>query len=206
YDAHDYIFFKVKDYQEAEIDYVLLEGKEVYLVGDKIEIEIITQNTKNILLRYVTKINGHEVEDTGFIASKYIKVKPKCPGKYTFDIYAKNVQCKEEYDVKKEVSIYVNEAIPITNTKVSLDSNDILVGKEITFEATSEGGKDVCYEFYIMEKGNWLRVQPYSKKNYYIFLPFTPGNYRVLVLSKSYYKNLNYEDYFDLEFQVKSQE
>lgn len=206
YDAHDYIFFKVKDYQEAEIDYVLLEGKEVYLVGDKIEIEIITQNTKNILLRYVTKINGHEVEDTGFIASKYIKVKPKCPGKYTFDIYAKNVQCKEEYDVKKEVSIYVNEAIPITNTKVSLDSNDILVGKEITFEATSEGGKDVCYEFYIMEKGNWLRVQPYSKKNYYTFLPFTPGNYRVLVLSKSYYKNLNYEDYFDLEFQVKSQE
>ena len=206
YDAHDYIFFKVKDYQEAEIDYVLLEGKEVYLVGDKIEIEIITQNTKNILLRYVTKINGHEVEDTGFIDSKYIKVKPKCPGKYTFDIYAKNVQCKEEYDVKKEVSIYVNEAIPITNTKVSLDSNDILVGKEITFEATSEGGKDVCYEFYIMEKGNWLRVQPYSKKNYYTFLPFTPGNYRVLVLSKSYYKNLNYEDYFDLEFQVKSQE
>ncbi len=204
YDAHDYIFFKVKDYQEAEIDYVLLEGKEVYLVGDKIEIEIITQNTKNILLRYVTKINGHEVEDTGFIASKYIKVKPKCPGKYTFDIYAKNVQCKEEYDVKKELSIYVNEAIPITNTKVKLDSDDILVGKEITFEATSEGGKDVCYEFYIMEKGNWVRVQPYSKKNYYTFLPFTPGNYRVLVLSKSYYKNLNYEDYFDLEFKVKS--
>lgn len=206
YDAHDYIFFKVKDYQEAEIDYVLLAGKEAYLVGDKIEIEIITQNTKNTLLRYVTKINGHEVEDTGFIASKYIKVKPKCPGKYTFDIYAKNVQCKEEYDVKKEVSIYVNEAIPITNTKVSLGSHEILVGKEITFEATSEGGKDVCYEFYIMEKGNWLRVQPYSKKNYYTFLPFTPGNYRVLVLSKSYYKNLNYEDYFDLEFQVKSQE
>ena len=108
--------------------------------------------------------------------------------------------------MKKEVSIYVNEAIPITNTKVSLGSHEILVGKEITFEATSEGGKDVCYEFYIMEKGNWLRVQPYSKKNYYTFLPFTPGNYRVLVLSKSYYKNLNYEDYFDLEFQVKSQE
>lgn len=206
YDTHEYIFFKVRDYQEAEIDYVLLEGKEVYLVGDKIEIEIITQNTKNILLRYVTKINGHEIEDTGFIASKYIKVKPKCPGKYTFNIYAKNAECKEEYDVKKELSIYVNEAIPITNTKIELNTNNISVGKEITFEATSEGGKDVCYEFYIMEKGNWIRVQPYSKKSYYTFLPYTPGNYRVLLLSKSYYKKVNYEDYFDLEFKVKPQE
>ncbi|MDV4149403.1 triple tyrosine motif-containing protein [Clostridium sp. AL.422] len=203
YDAHDRLFFKVKEYQEAEIDYVLLEGKEFYLVGDKIELEIITQNTKNILLRYVTKINGHEVEDTGFISSKYIKVKPKCPGKYTFEIYAKNVLCKEEYDTKKELSIYVNEAVQITNTKIKLDVNEVLAGKEVTFEVLSEGGKDVCYEFYIMEKGNWVRVQPYSKKNYYTFLPFTPGEYRVLVLSKSYYKKVNYEDYAYLEFEVK---
>lgn len=203
YDAHEHIFFKVKDYQEAEIDYVLLEGKEFYLVGDKIEFEIITQNTKNILLRYVTKINGHEVEDTGFISSKYIKIKPKCPGKYTFEIYAKNILCKEEYDVKKEVSIYVNEATPVTNTKIRLDIDEVVVGKEVTFEVTSEGGKEVCYEFYIMEKGNWVRVESYSRKNYYTFLPFTPGEYRVLVLSKSYYKKVNYEDYADLEFKVK---
>ena len=206
YDAHDYIFFKVKDYQEAEIDYILLNAKEAYLVGDTIEVEIITQNTKNILLRYITKINGHEIEDTGFISSKHIKVKPKCPGKYTFDIYAKNVLCKENYDVKKELSIYVNEAIPITSTKIKLECDNISVGKEVTFLASNEGGKDVCYEFYIMEKDNWLRVQPYSKKNYYTFLPFTPGHYRILVLSKSYYKEVNYEDYNDLEFEVKPQE
>ena len=202
YDAHDSIFLKVRDYQEAEIDYVLLEGKEFYLVGDKIELEVITQNTKNILLRYVTKINGHEVEDTGFISSTYINFKPKCPGKYTLEIYAKNVLCKEEYDTKKEVSIYVNEATQVTNTKVKLNNDEIKVGKEITFEATSEGGKEVCYEFYIMEKGSWIRVQPYSRKKYYTFLPFSPGSYRVLVLSKSYYKKINYEDYSDLEFQV----
>ncbi len=202
YDAHEYIFFKVKDYQEAEVDYVLLQGKEFYLVGDTIEFEIIAQNTKNILLRYVTKINGHEVEDTGFVKSKYIKAKPKCPGKYTFEIYAKNILCKEEYDIKKEVSIYVNEATPVTNTKIKMDIDKIIEGKEVTFEATSEGGKEVCYEFYIMEKGNWVRVQAYSRKNYYTFLPFTSGNYRILVLSKSYYKKVNYEDYADLEFKV----
>ncbi len=80
---------RLKIIQEAEIDYVFTFTKRIYLVGDLIELETIVQNTKNILLRYVTKINGHEVEDTGFIESKRLRVKPKCSGKYTFEIYAK---------------------------------------------------------------------------------------------------------------------
>ena len=187
YDVHDFVYFKVKDYQEAEIDYVLLSQKEIYLVGDLIELETIVQNTKNILLRYVTKINGHEVEDTGFIESKRLRVKPKCSGKYTFEIYAKNTLCNEDYDIKKEV----------------IKNKNIVVNNEVTFEVTSEGGKEVCYEFYIMEKGNWVRVQSYSRKNYYTFVPFSTGIYRILVLSKSYYKKVNYEDYISLEFKVE---
>lgn len=203
YDAHQFIYFKIREYQEAEIDYVLVKSKESYVVGDRIEFEIITQNTNNILLRYVTKINGHEVEDTGFVKNKYIRVKPKCAGKYTFDIYAKNELCREEYDVKKELSVYVSESIPVTETKIKVDTNNIKVGKEVTFVASSKGGKDVCYEFYIMEKGNWKIVQPYSRKKYYTFLPFVKGNYRILVLSKSYYKKVSYEDYFNLDFKVE---
>ena len=206
YDAHEYLFVKVKDYQEAEIDYVLLSQNEFYLVGDTIEIETIAQNTKNVLLRYITKINGHEVEDTGYIKSKTLKVKPKCPGKYTFEIYAKNVLCKDEFDTKKEAIIYVNEATPVTNTKITLNSDNIIEGKETTFEVSSEGGKEVCYEFYIMEKGNWVRVQAYSRKNYYTFFPFAQGYYKILVLSKSYYKKVSYEDYAYLEFKVKEEE
>lgn len=203
YDVHDFVYFKVKDYQEAEIDYVLLSQKEIYLVGDLIELETIVQNTKNILLRYVTKINGHEVEDTGFIESKRLRVKPKCSGKYTFEIYAKNTLCNEDYDIKKEVSLYVHEATPVSNTKVKIKNKNIVVNNEVTFEVTSEGGKEVCYEFYIMEKGNWVRVQSYSRKNYYTFVPFSTGIYRILVLSKSYYKKVNYEDYISLEFEVE---
>lgn len=203
YDVHDFVYFKVKDYQEAKIDYVLLSQKEIYLVGDLIELETIVQNTKNILLRYVTKINGHEVEDTGFIESKRLRVKPKCSGKYTFEIYAKNTLCNEDYDIKKEVSLYVHEATPVSNTKVKIKNKNIVVNNEVTFEVTSEGGKEVCYEFYIMEKGNWVRVQSYSRKNYYTFVPFSTGSYRILVLSKSYYKKVNYEDYISLEFEVE---
>ncbi|MFR4998641.1 MAG: triple tyrosine motif-containing protein [Clostridium paraputrificum] len=202
YDSHTFIYVRAKEYLPGEIDYILLPNKSSYLVGDLIDIEAIVQNTRSVLIRYVTKINGHLVEDTGFIQNKKIQLKPKCSGKYTFEVYSKNVKCEEEFDSKKEVSIYVSEATPVTNTKILCDREEVVCNNEVTFKVTSVGGKDVCYEFYIMEKGNWIKTQSYSKKNYYTFIPFLKGEYRVMVLAKSFYKKVNYEDYGELSFTV----
>lgn len=202
YDSHSFVNLKVKEYIPAEIDYILVESKETYLVGDTIDIEAIVQNTRSVKLRYITKINGHEIEDTGYINARKLKIKPKCPGKYTFEIYAKNIKCEDGYDMKKEISVYVNESTPINSTKIEAINDDIKVNEEVTFQVSSLGGKEVCYEFYIMEKGQWVRAQEYSRKNYYTFLPFCPGKYRVLVLSKSYHKKVNYEDYDKIDFEV----
>ncbi|VYU21544.1 triple tyrosine motif-containing protein [Clostridium paraputrificum] len=202
YDSHTFIYVRAKEYLPGEIDYILLPNKSSYLVGDLIDIEAIVQNTRSVLIRYVTKINGHLVEDTGFIQNKKIQLKPKCSGKYTFEVYSKNVKCEEEFDSKKEVSIYVSEATPVTNTKILCDREEVVCNNEVTFKVTSVGGKDVCYEFYIMEKGNWIKTQSYSKKNYYTFIPFLKGEYRVMVLAKSFYKKVNYEDYGEFSFTV----
>lgn len=200
YDSHTFIYVRAKEYLPGEIDYILLPNKSSYLVGDLIDIEAVVQNTRSVLIRYVTKINGHLVEDTGFIQNKKIQLKPKCSGKYTFEVYSKNIKCEEEFDSKKEVSIYVSEATPVTNTKILCDREEIVCNEEVTFKVTSVGGKDVCYEFYIMEKGNWIKTQSYSKKDYYTFIPFLRGEYRVMVLAKSFYKKVNYEDYGEFSF------
>ena len=202
YDASTSLFIEAKDYVAAEIDYILLSSKETYLVGDIINIETIIKNTKGVLTRFSTKINGYEVENTGFIGEKSIKIKPKCPGKYTFTIYAKNIKSTEKYDSKKEVSIYVHEVVPVNSTKLQLSSNNFKIGEEITFEAVSKGGKEVCYEFYIMINGEWILAQGYSRKNYYTFIPFKAGEYRVLVLDKSFHKDVPYEYYDTIEFEV----
>ena len=200
YDSHTFIYVRAKEYLPGEIDYILLPNKSSYLVGDLIDIEAVVQNTRSVLIRYVTKINGYLVEDTGFIQNKKIQLKPKCSGKYTFEVYSKNIKCEEEFDSKKEVSIYVSEATPVTNTKILCDREEIVCNEEVTFKVTSVGGKDVCYEFYIMEKGNWIKTQSYSKKDYYTFIPFLRGEYRVMVLAKSFYKKVNYEDYWEFSF------
>lgn len=200
YDSHTFVYIKAKDYLPGDIDYILLPHRSHYLVGDLLEVETIVQNTRSILVRYVTKINGHLVEDTGFIQSKKIKIKPKCSGKYTFEVYAKNIKCEEEFDSKKDISIYVSEATPVTDTQITCDRESIKCNEEVTFKVASVGGKDVCYEFYIMEKGNWVKTQSYSKKDYYTFIPFLRGEYKVMVLSKSFYKKVNYEDYEEFTF------
>lgn len=202
YDSNSYIYIKAKEYMPAKMDYILSSQKDVQIVGEPIELEVVSQNTKSVLIRYVTSINGHIVEDTDFIENKKLVITPKCAGKYRFEIFAKNKKCEEEFDSKKEVSFYVQEAVPVTDTKVFAEKDDIEINEEVTFRVESNGGKDVCYEFYIMEKGNWIKVQEYSKKDYYTFIPFVKGEYRVLVFAKSFYKRVKYEDYGELSFSV----
>lgn len=203
YDVHTILNFKVKEYVEGRIDHILVPAKEYFLVGDDIEIEVVVQNTRQVKVKYLTKVNGQVVEETDFIKNKKFKVSPKCPGKYTIDIFAKNIKCEEGFDSKREIRFYVSEALPITDTKVTASESVFNINEEINFTTKCEGGSRVCYEYYIMINGNWFLVQKYSRKSYYSFRPYVPGKYKVLVLTKSYYKKCAYEDYDTFEFKVQ---
>lgn len=203
YDTHSLVHLEVKLYNEAKIDHILVPAKDYFLVGDHINIEPIVTNTSETLMRYVTTINGHIVEETDFANVEKLIVTPKCPGKYVVQIYVKNVKCLVGFDSKREVKFYVNEAPPITNTTVFANKTLFKINEEISFNVNSEGGKGTCYEFYIMKNGNWELRQRYSRKKYYLFRPFAEGEYRVLVLAKSHYKKCAYEDYGIFEFRVE---
>ncbi|MGG5462946.1 triple tyrosine motif-containing protein [Clostridium sp. B9] len=203
FDNHTTVNFKVREYAEGKIDHILVPSKEYFLVGDDIDIEVITQNTRQVKVKYVTKVNGQVVEETDYIKNKRFKITPKCSGKYSVDIFARNVKCKDGFDSRREVKFYINEASPITNTKVTASDETFKINEEINFTTKCHGGSRVCYEYYIMVNGNWSLVQKYSRKSYYSFRPYVPGTYKVLVLTKSYYKKCAYEDYDTFEFKVE---
>ncbi|MGL4992452.1 MAG: triple tyrosine motif-containing protein [Sarcina sp.] len=203
YDNHQLIHLDVKAYKEAKIDHILVPAKDYFLVGDNIDIEAIVQNTRETLMKYVTIINGQIVEETEFENIKRLEVTPKCPGKYVIEIYVKNKSCEIGFDNKRDVKFYVNEAPPVTNTIVTTDKKIYKINDEINFSVKSQGGKGICYEFYIMKDNNWNLVQQYSRKRYYAFRPFSNGIYKVLVLAKSHYRKCAYEDYGTLEFKVE---
>lgn len=203
YDTHEIINMEVKDYLPANIDYVLTDPREFYMVGDEIRLEVICPETQDTMVKYILKINGHPVEETDYIYSKLYKMLPRCKGIYQLDIYAKNIKSTEEYDSKKSIRVCVNDCFPVTDTKLKSNKLCFNINECVTFSVSSEGGKDVVYEFYLMEKGEWKRVQRYNRKEYYSFIPFSQGIYKILVLSKSRYKKQAYEDYDSFQFLVE---
>ena len=203
YDTHNLIHIDVKSYREAKIDHVLVPAKDYFLVGDHIDIEAIVQNTNETLMKYITMINGQVVEETEYDSIRKLEVSPKCPGKYVIEIYVKNEKCEIGFDSRRDVKFYVNEAPPVTNMTVKSDKVNYKINDEINFSATSNGGKSVCYEFYIMVNNSWALVQKYSRKKYYAFRPFKEGQYKVLVLAKSHHRKCAYEDYGVLELNVE---
>lgn len=202
FDAHSFVYFDVKEYVEGRIEHVLFPSKEYYVVGDAIEIECVTLNSKETLIKYSTKIDGIVVEETDFVQDKIITLRPKRAGKYEIEMFVKNIKCKKEFDTKKTIKIIVNDAEQITNTKITCDNPRPRIDEEINFAVNNDGGQNVCYEFYLEHNGNWSLVQNYSRKNYYTFRPFDLGKFRLLALAKSYYKKCSYEDYDEFKFEV----
>lgn len=203
FDCHSIISLEVFNYIPANIDYILFPTKEYYIVGDKISINSITRNTTNTVLKYILKINDRKVEETDYVSEKAYVFIPKRSGLYTVEIFAKNKDSDKPFDCKKDVKVEVHDAFPITNTKITCNKVKFTCNEDINFTVHSEGGKDIMYEFYVMEKGDWSLVQNYSKKNYYTFVPFLKEEYRVLVLAKSQYSEVSYEDYDTFIFNVE---
>jgi len=203
YDAHVVVYIEALEYIPAKIEYVLMPPRKYFMVGDSIALQVIAENTADTVINYILKIDGHSVEKTGFVGHKNYEIKPKCSGTYLIELLAKNKKSVDEYDSKKEIKIEVHDGLPITDTKILCDRVSFKVNEAIMFGVQSAGGKEVVYEFYLMEKGDWSLVQKFSRKDDYIFMPFSTGTYKLLVLSKSFYKRISYEDYDILEIDVK---
>lgn len=202
YDSHSIVYIDCYEYIPAKIDYILTGTKEFYLVGQPIVLDCICENTLNTLLKYEIKINNHEVEKSEYIEEKKFKFTPRCEGKYIVDVMVKNASSTDDYDYKKTLIFNVLNGKPISNCRIYKDKDKIKCNQGVNFKVNCEGGKDKIYEFYLMEQGEWNLIQKYSKKDYYTFIPFKKGFYKVLALAKSNNKRIAYEDYALIEFKV----
>ena len=203
YDSSSTVYVEAFDYIPANIDYVLVPSNEYYMIGDKIELTVVCENTKDTLNKYMLKINNRKVEETNYVQASQYVINPKCAGIYNIDIFAKNKKSDKDFDCKKTVRFVIHESLPVTNTVIECDRIKPKVNEGINFNVSSEGGKEVIYEFYLMEQSEWNLVQKYSRKNFYTFIPFTKGSYKLLVLSKSQINKSSYEDYAILGFDVE---
>lgn len=204
YSSDDIRLVKIEVFEFApgKIDYVIMPKKEHFIVSDTIPLEIVAQNTKNILIKYMLKIDNSIVEETEFVESKKYEFTPKCSGIYSVLMLVKNKKSDAIFDSKNEVRVRVFDSYPVTNARIMQDKDVIKENEPVTFSVSYNGGQGVVFEFYTFEDGEWKLVQEYSKKSYYSFIPFKKGTYKVLVLLKSQNTITPYEDYDILTFEI----
>lgn len=187
----------------AEIECVLKDFKEYYTIEDSIILEIISKNLSEVLVKYKIYINDFLVEETEYSKAKKYIIRPKSKGKYRVEVFAKSIKSPENYDCMREVNFFINDTMPIQSIKIISDNNDFYVNEVVNFNIFCNGGNDLCYEFYLLEKEVWKKTQKYSKKSFYSFMPFLAGEYKLLVLAKEYNNNTPYEAYDMITFNVK---
>lgn len=55
------------------------------------------------------------------------------------EILAKNVKSNKKFDCKREVTIEINEALPVTNTRITCDNANFFCNEPVIFTVHSEG-------------------------------------------------------------------
>lgn len=203
YDCREIIHVKVHEYIPGKIDYIVYPIREKFIVGEDVEFKIICQNIKKGIYKYKIKIDNRVVEESDYFDGYSFILSPKTSGNYKITFYYKNKLSECEYDDVKDVEFRVYDALPIINTKISVDNLNPKLYEDVTFKVKCEGGKGNLYEYYLMENKKWILVQPFSKKDFYAFMPLFRGEYKVLVLVKSMYCQRPYEDFDIYNFYIK---
>lgn len=202
YDSHVITYIQCFGYRPAIIDYILCPSKKYYVTGDTVSLNVVIQNTNEILLKCVLSFNGYKIYETQYTSEKKYTFKPQICGIYEVEIFARNIASYKLFDCKKDVKVMIHEALAVTNTHLLIDRSEIKSGEVITFTAQNDGGKNVIYEFYLMKGENWCLVQKYSTKNFYPIILSEGGKYKILVLAKSQYKDYSYEDYDIMQLEI----
>lgn len=184
------------------IKYILVNPKDKYAIDEEIVFTILTENPKNTLTKYKLYIDEVLIEEIGYKESSEFSFLPRCIGTYRFEFYVKKKESTKKFDEVVDYTLNVDYSKPIERIDLECDKEFIRCNEDVTFTTNTLGGKNVLYEFYILKDDNWELVQKYSKKNFYTLIPFKKGYYKILVLAKSFHKNIEYENYAIYKFYV----
>lgn len=184
------------------IKYILVDPKDKYAIEEEIVFTILTENPKNTLTKYKLYIDEVLIEEIRYKESSEFSFLPRCIGTYRFEFYVRKKDSTSKFDEVVDYTLNVDYSKPIEQIELDCDKEFIRCNEDVTFTANTLGGKNVLYEFYILKDDNWELVQKYSKKNFYTMIPFKKGYYKILVLAKSFHKNIEYENYAIYKFYV----
>ncbi len=192
----------INDKDGKYIDYTILNIKDYYRIGDDIIIDF-NFSLKNIEdYIYSIKIDGIKIEESNFTNNSRLHIKPKSAGVYTVYIGKKKGEEEKNKSMYGILKFKVNSMNPVKIKEVRLDKEEVFINDFVTVSVEAEGGKYILYEFYMKIDDKWEKVQKYSKKNFFTFMPVEKNIYNLFIVAKSNTSNEQYDDQYKLDINV----
>ncbi|MCM3226628.1 hypothetical protein, partial [Terribacillus saccharophilus] len=161
-----------------------------YRVGNNIDLNAVSQGILNTEYRYFVRDENKQLTNLSqYSTDSILTWVPQKSGYYTVIAHAKSSQSPLDnyyyYEAKDEMNIYIkNPEISSVSTTVDIKSPQKL-GKTIKIGATSVGGEDVNYRFYLRDlEGRLTLLRDYGKNNTVSWTPDKPGTYKIITHAK----------------------
>ncbi|WP_461206601.1 triple tyrosine motif-containing protein [Clostridium sp. DL1XJH146] len=192
----------IDDKNGKYIDYTIMNIKDYYRIGDDIIIDF-NFSSKNIDdYKYLIKIDDIKIEESNFTNNSRLHIKPKSSGVYTIYIGKNNVVEEENKPMYGIVKFKVNSLNPVKIKEVVLDKKEVYINDFVTISVEAEGGKYILFEFYMKINEKWEKVQKYSKKNFFTFMPVEKKKYNLFIVARSNTSQDEYDDHYKLDINV----
>jgi hypothetical protein len=201
----------------GEVTYTVIGGKVTavqasadkaspVLIGTAINVKATSTGSQEPEYRFYVRDNSNTTLLQEFSSTDSITWTPTKSGTYTFIVHAKDKSYKGTipYEVRTEMTVVVNGG---KVTSANLFAEDLpIIGTPWKITATSEGGLDPDYRFFLLkEDGTLTTIQEYGNGDTVYWTPTEPGIYKIIVHAKDksvassgYY----YEARFELLFFV----
>ncbi len=150
--------------------------------GDVINVTVQTEGgTPPYEYSYYTYLNGTSIANTNYVANNTYAYTTNAEGNYSFKVYIKDATGETKIATTGEIAtnypplILISEYIP----------SELLMGENITFTGTAEGGlPPYTYAFYVFKDGIRVNINGYSPLNKYTYKPTSEGNYKAQIFVK----------------------
>jgi hypothetical protein len=153
-------------------------------IGSPITLKATSIGSQESEYRFYVRENSTTTMLQEFSSADSIIWTPNKSGTYTFIVQAKDKSYKGNipYEARTEMTVVVNGG-KVTSVTVTMDKA-AEIGEVVTLTATSEGGLDPDYRFFVMKDGNLTTLQEYGNGNTATWTPTEPGVYKIIVHAK----------------------
>jgi uncharacterized protein YkuJ len=180
------------------------DNQSLPVYGTPVKLNAVAIGSINPEYRFFVRENGNTTTLQDFSTNNTISWTPTKSGRYTIIVHArdKSYHGAIGYEARAEISFEVNGG-KVTSVNVSL-SETPKIGSVISLTATSEGGLDPDYRFFVVKDGILTILQEYGNGNIANWVPTEAGIYKIIVHAKdTSYPNIGYYHEARLEFTIE---